>query len=83
MIDADVSAVQEFLQWNGLVHVGKDTIHQAIEKRAHECSFHPVKDYLDGLKWDGKPRLGKWLSYYLGVDHSPYSERMAADGFGR
>jgi hypothetical protein len=76
VIDADVSAVQEFLQWNGLVHVGKDTIHQAIEKRAHECSFHPVKDYLDGLKWDGKPRLGKWLSYYLGVDHSPYSERI-------
>jgi Virulence-associated protein E-like domain len=76
VIDADASAVQEFLQWHGLVHVGKDTVYQAIEKRAHELSFHPVKNYLDALKWDGKPRLCKWLSYYLGADPSPYVERI-------
>jgi hypothetical protein len=75
-IDADASAVQEFLQWRGLVHVGKEVVHQAIEKRAHERSFHPVKDYLNGRKWDGRPRLCKWLSYYLGAVASPYAERI-------
>ena len=55
---------------------GKDTVHQAVEKRAHECAFHPVRDYLAGLKWDGKPRLQKWLSYYLGAEHNDYTARI-------
>jgi Virulence-associated protein E-like domain len=74
--DKDVAAVQEYLQWCGLRRIGKDTVHQAVEKRSAECSFHPVRDYLEGLAWDGKPRLATWLSDYLGVDHSAYSERV-------
>jgi predicted P-loop ATPase len=74
--DTDVAAVQEFLQWKGLRRVGKDTVHQAVEKRARECAFHPVRDYLDGLKWDGSQRLGKWLSYYLGAEHNDYTARI-------
>jgi hypothetical protein len=71
--DADVAAIQEFLQWKGLRRVGKDTIHQAVEARARENSFHPVRDYLDCLQWDRELRVGKWLSYYLGVEHNDYS----------
>jgi predicted P-loop ATPase len=74
--DADVSAIQEFLQWKGLRRLGKDTAHQAIEKRARERAFHPVRNYLDSLQWDLKPRLKTWLSYYLGVEQSPYAERI-------
>ena len=76
--DADVAAIQEFLQWKRLRSVGKDTVHQAVEARAHECSFHPVRNYLDGLKWDSQPRLATWLSYYLGVEQSPYVERVGS-----
>jgi len=35
---------------------------------AHEQKFHPVVDYLDGLVWDGKPRINKWLADYCGAD---------------
>jgi predicted P-loop ATPase len=76
VIDADVAAVQEFLQWKGLRRVGKDTVHQAVEKRAHECAFHPVRDYLDGLRWDSNQRLRKWLPYYLGAEHNDYTARI-------
>jgi predicted P-loop ATPase len=76
VVDADVAAVQEFLQWKGLRRVGKDTVHQAVEKRARECAFHPVRDYLASLKWDSKPRLQKWLSYYLGAEHNDYTARI-------
>lgn len=35
---------------------------------SHEQQYHPVEDYLDGLVWDGKPRLNRWLSEYCGAD---------------
>jgi len=71
--DADVTAVQKWLQWFGFRRLGKDTTHQAIAKHAREHSFHPVRNYLDELKWDRKPRIDTWLSYYLGVERNDYS----------
>ncbi len=60
----------------GLSRVGKDVVHQAVDLRARECSFHPVRDYLDGLVWDGKPRLQTWLMVYLGAEATPYHEAV-------
>src|SRR5262249_29264116 len=68
--DDDVAAIQEFLQWKGLRRIGKDTIHQAVDARARENSFHPVRDYLNGLTWDGWPRLATWLHEYLGAEEN-------------
>ncbi|ACK52004.1 virulence-associated E family protein [Methylocella silvestris BL2] len=76
--DADVSQVQEWMQRTGLPKIGKDTVHQAVDLRAEECAFHPVRDYLSGTIWDGRARVDKWLSYYLGVEPSSYIE-----GIGR
>jgi Virulence-associated protein E-like domain len=76
LTDDDVGAIQEFLQWKGLRRLGKDVIHQAVEVRARECKFHPIRDYLHELRWDGKARLQGWLSYYLGVDEGDYSKRV-------
>lgn len=72
LTDADVSAVQEWMQERGLLKMGRDTVHQAVGQVAHEAEFHPVRDYLNGLGWDGTPRIGKWLSYYVGAEPSPY-----------
>ena len=33
--DEDVSQLQEFLQHNGMPKIGKDTVHQAVDQRAH------------------------------------------------
>lgn len=70
--DADVAAIQEYLQWQGLRRIGRETVQQAVETRAHECSFHPVRDYLNGLRWDNKARLQEWLITYLGAEDSAY-----------
>jgi hypothetical protein len=72
--DADVGSVQEYLQLSGLPKIAKDTVHQAVDMRAHECAFHPVQRYLSSLRWDGRPRLKTWLSTYLGAEPTPYSE---------
>jgi predicted P-loop ATPase len=49
-------------------------MHDAIHKCARDRAFHPIRDYLDGLKWDGKPRLRTWLHDYFGAEQSEYTE---------
>jgi predicted P-loop ATPase len=63
--------VQEWLQQQALGR-GSAIVHQAIELRAHERTFHPVRNYLSGLKWDGRERLPTWLSYYFDAADTDY-----------
>lgn len=37
-----------------------------------ERLYHPIKDYLATLTWDGTPRLDTLLVDYLGADDTPY-----------
>ncbi len=76
LTDIDVGIIQERLQNLGLERIGKDTMHQAIDVRAHECRFHPVRDYLNGLTWDGVPRLANLFPVYFGAEATPYVERV-------
>jgi hypothetical protein len=71
--DVDATAIQEWVQLNGLPLIGRDIVHRAIDLRAHEQRFHPVRDYLDGLVWDSIPRVAQWLVTYLGVKRSEYT----------
>lgn len=41
-----------------------------------ERTYHPVKDYLDGLAWDGVPRLDTLLIDYMGAEDTPTSEPL-------
>lgn len=85
--DDDVTSVQEWLQIAGLPHVSRDTVHQAVDRIARENTYHPVRDYLEGLTWDGVPRLvggtmpggdivPGWLSAYLGAVDSEYTRAV-------
>jgi predicted P-loop ATPase len=71
--DADVTAVQARLQWLGFRRLGKMTVHDAIDKHAREHAFHPVRVYLNSLRWDGVERLRTWLHVYLGAERSDYT----------
>jgi predicted P-loop ATPase len=78
LTDVDVGLLQERLQDIGLRRLSKDTTHQAVDIRAHERSFHPIREYLARLKWDSVPRLNSWLVNYLGASRTPYSETIGA-----
>lgn len=39
-----------------------------VENSARENSFHPVRDYLNRMEWDGIPRLDTWLSGYMDAE---------------
>lgn len=44
-----------------------DTVAEAIEVLGRANAWHPVREWLHGLKWDGTKRLQSWLTAYLGV----------------
>jgi predicted P-loop ATPase len=78
LTDVDVSRVQEWMQLAGLSNISNETVHRAIDLRAYECAFHPARQYLNDLEWDGTPRMNAWLSVYLGAERSLYTS-----GIGR
>ncbi len=50
-----------------------DLAKKAVLVVAYRQAFHVVRDYLDGLAWDGSPRLERLFSDHCGADHNPYS----------
>jgi predicted P-loop ATPase len=74
--DVDVGLIQEQLQHLGLKRIAKDVVHQAVDVRAYERRFHPVRDYLNALNWDGEPRLSTLLPKYFGAESNGYAESI-------
>lgn len=57
---------------------GASAIKSAVSIVARRHRFHPVRDYLNGLKWDGEPRIAAWLVNYLNAFPTPYSQAVGA-----
>jgi predicted P-loop ATPase len=43
---------------------------------AHSNRFHPVRDWLASLKWDGMPRIDNWLITYAGAKDTPLNRAI-------
>jgi predicted P-loop ATPase len=71
--DVDIGLTQEKLQHLGLKQLSKDVMHQAVDIRAQECGFHPVRDYLEGLEWDGTSRISSLFTRYFGAEETDYA----------
>src|SRR4051794_36170731 len=47
-----------------------------VEDQARRNQFHPVRQYLDGLQWDGVKRIDTWLTTYAQAEDSPYVQAV-------
>jgi len=54
----------------------KDNVNEAVIELCMENSFDPLLDYLNGLEHDGKGRLDKWMTRYLGADDTPLNRAI-------
>jgi putative DNA primase/helicase len=46
---------------------GPGNAKDAVVAVAKRRTFHPIREYLEGLRWDGRSRLDTWLFRYLGA----------------
>lgn len=75
LTDTDVKyLLLYFEQTYGLTSEKKMTA--ALSIVANENCYHPIQDVLNGLVWDGTPRIRSCLHHFLGADESDYVEEM-------
>lgn len=60
----------------GLPSVARAALMEAIQTVAHTRRFHPIREMLQGLVWDKKPRLDKWLIHVLGESPATLTAAM-------
>ena len=48
-------------------------IESAIRIVANENRYHPIRDYLNGLQWDGTERIAHVLRHFLGAAEDEYT----------
>lgn len=66
--DIDEIKIKDWLSLNWKIEPHTGLIGEVISQICTVNSFHPVKDYLDTLEWDGTPRLHNWLKNYLSAE---------------
>lgn len=60
---------------------GKEKIADALTAVLTRHSYHPIRDYLNGLTWDGVPRLDKIIIDYMGAEDSELNRAMSRKHF--
>ena len=72
MTDTDMKYIRLYMESiYGLTSENK--IADAADIVADENSYHPIRDYLSGLTWDGQERIRYCLRHFLGAEADDYT----------
>lgn len=69
--DRDDASLRNYLEAIYTI-VGQGKIHDALTEVQGKNKFHPIRDYLGGLEWDGILRLDSLMIDYLGAEDSTF-----------
>ena len=69
--DTDMKYILRRMEKYGISSEKK--IESAIRIVANENRYHPIRDYLNGLKWDGTERIAHVLHHFLGAAEDEYT----------
>lgn len=75
--DTDLKQLKAHLAVRHGFEIPVATIEEAVVVTARNNKFHPVREYLESLVWDGKPRLDTWLIDFCGVEDSAYTRAVS------
>jgi len=71
-LDSDDAALRHYLErFYGISHTGKTM--DALSVIVEQNKFNPVKEYLNGLTWDGTKRLDTLFIDYFGAEDHEYT----------
>ena len=67
LTEVDEYQIQRYMERNYGLR-SENNINKAIHIIASENGYHPIKQYLESLEWDGEERIKHVMTKYLGVD---------------
>jgi len=71
--DDDLNNIHLYFDKNYGIH-NKKIVEEAVHLLAYRHPYHPVRDELNSLSWDGEKRIRKALHHFLGCEESDYAE---------
>lgn len=74
--DAAIRALRGLVAERERVKPSKEEFSEAVLEAARRDAFHPVRDYLDALRWDGAPRLDRLFIEYAGAADTDYTRAV-------
>lgn len=80
--DNDLTCVRSWLETAMGVNASKEAVIDAVVAVGMSQSFHQVRDWLDGLQWDGVPRIRGWLQDYCGAEVETEAQKIAVPAMG-
>ena len=75
--DADASELRLYIEQTYHIN-SKQNCSDAFNGYMSAHKFHPVRDYLLSLTWDGEPRIDTVLIDYLGAEDTPYTRAVTS-----
>ena len=75
--DNDITEVMAFLAKKFNFSPPRSRVEDTIKTMSLRKSYHPIKDYLDNLQWDGCYRINNFLHDICGVEKSDYSTAVS------
>lgn len=73
--DADDAALRAYLDIHYSID-NKSKIEDAFRNAAFQEKYHPIRDYLKGLKWDGKERVSTLFADFLGAEDNRLNQEI-------
>lgn len=78
--EADTILATDWLQHQD-IGVTVEVVWQAVLAVAKEHGFHPIRDNLNALHWDGEPRIDAFARDVLGAADTPYAKAVTRATF--
>ncbi|MCM1315817.1 MAG: toprim domain-containing protein [Alistipes senegalensis] len=79
--DVTENRIKLYLEKEYALYTSIDSINQICSIIADDHSYHPIKEYLESVRWDGKTRIKSVFTDFLGATGNIYTQSVAVVTF--
>lgn len=75
--DSDIIKITDYIHHKFMPFpIAEKQMRDAVVVASQKKSFHPIKDMINSVEWDGTKRLDHWLNKATGCDDNEYTQAV-------